>query len=46
MEHVYLSKAEIDRAYRLGCITVEEVKELLEALARHQKAVLERETNC
>lgn len=32
MKHVYLTKEEIDRSYRLGAITLREVEELLTKL--------------
>jgi hypothetical protein len=32
MRHVYLTKRDIDAAYRLGNITLQEVRELLKAV--------------
>ncbi len=37
MRHVYLTKEEIDTAYRLGGITVQEAQELLHQLERCAK---------
>ena len=41
MEHVYLTKEEIDRSYRRGAITVREVKELLTDLNQQAKRVVQ-----
>ena len=43
MRHAYLTKEEIDRAYRLGGITTAEAKELLEQLQRCSKFAAMRE---
>ena len=42
MRHVYLTKEEIDAAYRLGGITLQEVKELLHQIERCTKFYAER----